>query len=212
MALLIMLLTIVALETLDTGTKRFLIREGGLVEQLSAAGYFICIIFLLYQGKKRLENVSFWLMNLFLLFLGLRELDFHSRFTTMGITKTKFYVSPEVPFGEKLIGVVVSLLFLFTVLYLVKRHFRDFITGLVNKESWSIGIFLGTALMVVSKIADSQADLIELVCGLMGIDWNPMSVTVEEMLELNIPIMFLLAIFSRFQKSHKNQMLSLEKR
>lgn len=205
MALLIMLLIIIALEMLDAGTKRFLVREGGVIEQLSAAGYLICIILLLYQGKKRLENASFFLINLFLLFLGLREFDFHCRFTTMGIIKTRFYISAEVPFSEKLIGAAVVLLFLFTVFYLFKHHFRDFLTGLVNKESWAVGVFLGVALMVISKIADSQADFVELVLGRVGVDWNPMSVNVEEVMELNIPIMFLLAIFSRFQKSKWSQ-------
>ncbi len=203
-----MLLLIAGLEMLDSDTKLFFIKEGGLIELLSAAGYIVCIFFLLYQGRKRLESLSFWLTNLFLLFLCLREFDFHSRFTTMGITKTKFYVSPEVPFIEKIIGVVVTLLFFYTVLYLVRRHFRDFFTGLVNKKSWAIGILLGTILMIGSKFVDNQADFVELMLAMVGIEWNPISVNVEEVMELNIPIMFLCAILSRGKKSNKSSGLN----
>jgi len=202
---------IVAFENIDSDTKYFLLREGGLIEQLSAVGYFICIFFFLFQGKKRLETASFLLLNVFLLFLGLRELDFHSRFTTMGIFKTRFYVSPDVPFSEKIIGTVVILFLIFTAIYIFKRHSKDFLTGLVNNKFWSIGVFLGLALMVISKIVDSQADFVELVLARIGVEWNPMSVNVEEMMELAIPIMFLFAILSRYKSRASNSGYSLSR-
>ena len=209
-ALLVMVAGIVVLALLDPVTRNGLVRENGLIEQLSVVGYIVCILLLLYQGAGRLERPSYWMILLFLLSLCLRELDFHSRFTTMGITKTRFYISPHVPLYEKLIGLAVSLLFFYIVYYLFRHHFRDFMTGLFNRASWAIGVLLGGCLMVLSKGVDSQADAVEWLFGLVGIDWNPLSVNVEEMMELFIPVMFLLVIVNRFRRRKRTDVLQME--
>lgn len=201
-AMLLMVLLMIALETLDTETKLYFVREGGPIELLSATGYFICILLMLFQGQKGLGHLSYWSVTLMLLFLGLRELDFHCRFTTMGITKTKFFVSPDVPLTEKIIGAAVLLLFLLTAFYLVKQHYRDIWNSLRKRSSWAIGLCLGIVLIFTSKFLDNQADLVEMLLGLIGIEWNPISVTVEEVAELNIPVMFMLAIMTGHSNSH----------
>ena len=50
-------------------------------------------------------SITFSLIAVFIpvLLMGMRELDFHSRFTTMGVFKLRFFSSDTVPLSEKLI-------------------------------------------------------------------------------------------------------------
>ena len=40
-------------------------------------------------------------------FFGCRELDFDKRFTAVGVLKSRFYLSTDIPVFEKLIGLIV---------------------------------------------------------------------------------------------------------
>ena len=66
------------------------IEEGGVIETLSVFGYFLCVLLMLLKGKwPYIKKYNYFLILVIL--LGFRELDFHKRFTTMGIFKSKFY-------------------------------------------------------------------------------------------------------------------------
>lgn len=53
---------------------------------------------------------------------GFREFDLHKRFTTMGVSKIKFYLSPDVSATEKITVVIVLLVCLIPVLLFLKRN------------------------------------------------------------------------------------------
>ena len=93
------------------------IEEGGVIETLSVFGYFLCVLLILLKGKWAYIKKYNYFLILIILF-GLRELDFDKRFTTMGILKSKFYLSNSVPVTEKLIGllVIAILLYIFFLL------------------------------------------------------------------------------------------------
>ena len=57
---------------------------------------------------------------------GCRELDFDKAFTTIGILKSRFFVSPDVPLGEKLAGFIVISILIWSVYKILSQHFAHF--------------------------------------------------------------------------------------
>lgn len=199
--LLVLTTLIVILELIDLPLKNAIIKEGGIVESLSAIGYFVCIILLVCQGWKKEERQSYWHANLFLLFLGLREFDFHCRFTTMGITKTKFYLSPDASVVEKIIGAIFILLFLYLIIYLIKKHFKDMFSAIKQMKPHAIGICFGILFMCLSKTLDGLGRNLASIGVIIGNELKLIIVSIEEVMELGIPLMFIIAIMTRFRRS-----------
>ncbi len=173
------------------------VRENGLVELLTVviyAGVIGCLA-LLFLHKKRPGALA---ASGIVLLLCLRELDFHSRFTTMGIFKTKFYVSPEVPLPEKVIVSIVVLGLLAAVLVFIRQYWKDFFLGLQQKDTSMIAVACGLGCAVLSKMLDSMSHLFRPLC----FWYNPaiMSRAIEETLELAIPLFFLVAIYYSYKK------------
>ena len=182
----------------------FLIKEGGVIESLSALGYFLCVLFILLKGgwyyiKK--YNYFFILIILF----GLRELDFDKRFTTMGIFKSKFYVSSSVPMIEKFMGLLVIGVLLYILVSIVKNHSKGFFSKIKQLSPVHIGVLITFLIIVFSKTIDG----IDRKLGYMNIFMDEQTAThfevVEEVLELGIPLLILSTLFIYFsiEKQHK---------
>ncbi len=170
-----------------------MIREGGLVEVLSAVGYFSAIIFLLVPAYRKKVNVGCSTGFILLLF-GMRELDFHRRFTTMGIFKTKFFVSSVVPLAEKIvISLILVCLLIFVILYLRKNSVL-FFKRLREKVEYAILIAAGIGLMVFSKFMDSYSEPLKRIFILFYDDPDFLARIIEETCEMAIPVIFILAI------------------
>ncbi len=173
------------------------VRENGLVELLTVviyAGVIGCLALLSLQRKETKTLAASGMV----LLLCLRELDFHSRFTTMGIFKTRFYVSPEVPLPEKAIVSIVVLGLLAAVLVFIRQYWKNFFRGLQQKEASMIAVACGLSCAVCSKMLDSMSHLFRPLC----FWYNPaiMSRAIEETLELAIPLFFLVAIYYSYKK------------
>lgn len=190
--------SIVFLGSVNPDTRDAIVKEGGAVESLSAIGYFICAILLFLIGR---NHKSYWYLMLVLFAFGLRELDFHNRFTTMSLLKTKFYVSPDVPVMEKIIGAAVILLLLYSFFHLIKNHFRDLMSAIKQMEPYAIGAFFGIFLLFLTETLDGLARKLASIDITIGNDMNRLSSNIEEILELGIPLMFMIAIMARFRKS-----------
>ncbi|MFP4445734.1 MAG: hypothetical protein ACLFPD_05760 [Desulfosudaceae bacterium] len=175
----------------DPGVTAAWIRENGPVETLSAAGYGLALV--LFAVLRRGVKSYPWFL-LMLLAMGLRELDFHARWTTMTTTSTRFYVSPDVPLLEKIIALTVLAVLLYGFFRLIRSHGAGLMSGLRAGRPVEVGFLLGVALAVVAKLLDG---LSRKMAGL-GIIMSEASIDaaecVEEVLELGIPLMFIVAI------------------
>jgi len=169
-----------------------LIREGGIIESLSALGYFVCVAAMFAKGGADFAKRYHYLIMLITLF-GLRELDFDKRFTTMGILKSRFYTSDVVPLGEKLIGLMVILILLYVVYRIIKDHTASFVDGVKNRVPQHLGVLSAIGLLVFSKSIDG----LDRKLGDVGITVDPTVATyfgtVEEVLELGIPVLIFIA-------------------
>ncbi len=181
-SLLLIYLTVFLLITLisiqDNFLTRFLIRENGPVEIFTVIGYFLAFI---VAVKMQLKGYNFGAgVAVIIMTMGLRELDFHDRFTTMGIMKSRFYLSDSVPLQEKL---VVSVLVLFLLCFLaafIKKFYHPFLSALRTGNTAAILALQGIIFTIISKLIDSTPFLFAQI--------------VEESMELAIPYFFLAAM------------------
>ncbi|WP_419175999.1 hypothetical protein [Desulfosediminicola sp.] len=175
-------------------TSDLMIKEDGPIEMLSAIGYLIAAGWLFNGGfQKRLSHG--FSSGTIVLFLGLRELDFHTRFTTMGIFKTRFFISDTVPPMEKAIVSLIVIAMLLGLFLYARKHLPQFIAGLKSKGRTAISIACAIGLAVFSKTLDRNSDLImDCVALISSIDITQLLRVAEETSELAIPLFILLAI------------------
>lgn len=185
--------------TLDETTRKLLLKEGGPVEVPSAILHFVCFALVAVRG-----GTSFFrrypYFTLMPLIFGMRELDFDKRFTTTGIFKSRFYLRPDVPLHEKIIGALVILAISTLVLMMLRDHARDFFTALKNRSV----IAVGAALTIFLAVGSKSLDGLERKCRGLGFQLNQVVATysspLEEILELGIPIIMILTFSYDFRQ------------
>jgi len=185
-------LLVIGIYLLPDHISNEIVKENGPVEILSAAGYFLFCIFIIhfnYIGAIKTGLTP----GFFMFLLGLRELDFHVRFTTMGIFKTKFFVSPQVPFSEKIIVTLFILsLIVYGVMYL-RRTLPGLKKDLLGGRPYAFSIIAAVGCIFVSKLLDGNSKIFEVIFPMIE---NPslLSRTMEECLEMFIPVFFIRAL------------------
>ncbi len=170
-----------------------LIKENGVVEILSAWGYFFAALLLFLLAIQKKVRGGYFTAILVLL-LGLRELDFHDRFTTMGVFKTKFYLSSLVPIGEKIIVTLLMLVLISFILWYLKKYGPSFVKNLKKGTAHALFTMCGIACMFLSKFLDGYSEVLEKIFIMVNEDPAFQARILEETLELAIPVFFILAI------------------
>lgn len=178
------------------------IKEGGIIETLSVVGYFLCVVFILLKGGLSYIKKYNYFFILIILF-GLRELDFDKRFTTMGIFKSKFYVSSNVPMTEKFIGLLVIMVLLYIILSIVKNHSKDFFNKIKQRSPVHLGALITFLTIVFAKSIDGIARKLGYLNIFMDEQTAERFEAVEEVLELGIPLLILATLFIYFSKNSK---------
>jgi hypothetical protein len=171
--------------------RKLMLREHWFIETYSARGYFACAVLMLPFIVKR------WYTVLVLLGLGLRELDWHKRFTSDSITKIRFYTAAESGLLERGLALFTLALLLLAAGIMVRKHAADFWRKLKLGEAWAVGVALGIILVIASKLADSMIRKLENWGLMLTANAKSISSVVEECLELGIPAILLIAVLSR---------------
>ena len=179
---------------LDPVQRKAMVRENGPIEHLSWVGYGVAmLLFLLRFGVRSLH--SHWYIYAILTGMLLRELDAHKVFTSMGIFKSKFFLSPEVPHVEKLGAGLVIAFILWALYILVTRHLAGFLRDLAQLRASAVAVFLAAGFTGTAKL---MLDGIGRKASWFGITLGPDQMqafeAVEEVLELGIPVMLIAAI------------------
>jgi hypothetical protein len=186
---------------IDAETEKVLLKEGGLIETASWIAYLVAAGLLLIQMLIRMPGR--WSMLVLTLCLAARELDFDKRFTTMGIFKTRFYSSAEVPIAEKLLGVAITAALLVTLFFLIKKHFMPFLRQLRERRGPSLSFLFAGALMVFTKSIDGLSRKLEP----FGIEpteaVNKLAGHIEEIFELAASILVVVAVTGAFGQRSK---------
>ncbi len=193
------ILFIIALFLEEHNAKIFL-EERGVVESATVIFYFLCAVFIIYKGKLNYLKRYYYIF-LLIIFCMLREMDFHKRFTTMGIFKTKFFLNSYTPFFEKFIGAVVIVVLLYFLYLMLSRHFKDFYDGLKNRYIISFGALIVAIFLGASKSIDGISRKFDMLSVEIGEKITFYAWAAEEILELGIPIILLLTYMAYFGRS-----------
>lgn len=188
--------------TLEDATRKALLSEDGPVEIASAVLYFICCAYLLLKGGLTFFRRFPYFVVIPLLF-GMRELDFDKRFTTIGVLKSKFYVSPLEPLHTKLIVIALGLAVIVLIVMMVREHAVRLWELLRTGNALGYGVVLLAVMVVVSKSLDG----LERKCTSIGLTVAPLiakySSVAEEVIELGIPVMMLLLFWHYFSQNEQ---------
>jgi hypothetical protein len=200
LALLVLLVLLaLPLAFFPAGIREFYLSEGGPIQVFSTAGYLIVVATLVREMPYR-DLFKRWYFVAIPIAMCLRELDFHAHFTTYNITKTTFYISPDVPLLEKLIGVTVVVALGVAFYLLLRDGFRSFAHGLRRGEATAVAIAAAIGCTVLSKIIDGAPSNLTFLGIHVTRSYN--SMVFEEILELGIPIFLAIATFSAFPTQH----------
>jgi len=172
----------------------FILEENGPLENATVIAYVYCIAYMLLQWPRTQLKINFYWLALLVAFV-LRELDFDKRFTSMGILKSRFYLSADVPLLEKAIGALVILSLLAILFWIVKRHIlgrslSDILTA--AKDSY---VLYPLALIVVSKSLDGIGRKLSDMGILISDSAVRLSAFTEEFLEFFIPVTIAYALW-----------------
>ena len=169
--------------------------EHGPVELLSAVGLLGAALWLFCRAVRDGSSQP-GAAGFLVLLLGLRELDFHARFTTMGVFKTKYYLSPLVPAGEKMIVSLLMAVIVFIAIRFVIINFGRFTLALRQRQPAAVAILAAFGYGFAGKGLDSLATPLERPIAWFSADPKLVMRTMEEIMELGVPLCLLLAIWS----------------
>jgi hypothetical protein len=193
-----LLLVIVLNPATVNGQLNPLFEEGGFVEGLSPMGYVFCIVLIIAQGGFRFAFTRAFSLVVILLAMTLRELDFHTRFTVMSLEKLKFYISPDVPLGQKAIGLLVLLLLAAAVLHVLRRHGKGFLAGLGKGDPVSVATAFAIGSILLSKSMDGLNNRLDDLGYVIGGNTTHVLEKIEETTELGISLFAIIAIIAYF--------------
>lgn len=196
--LLVVLILAVGINLMPAELAEDLVREHEPVEMLTAVSYFVAVFWLIVTALVKSER---WLFSasFMVALLGLRELDFHSRFTSMGFMKTEYYISPKVPADEKAIVSALVLLILCVIIHFVWTRWHSFLTALKAGNSAAVNLGMAIGFGILSKTLDNNSTSIRRTITLFfGEHRYSLLRVVEETMELAIPLFILLAIYHAF--------------
>lgn len=170
--------------------------ESGPIEIFTAAGYMTVVVALCREGSGAFLRRNPHLVVIPVL-MCLREMDFHSHFTTQSITRLTFYLSPEISLLEKAYGVAAFAAVVWAGLMLL-RNARGYLADLRRGRAYAVALLGAAFLVVFSKSIDGIGRKL----APLGIDISSEAGKVfgvaEEVLELGIPLLFLIAVFAYF--------------
>jgi hypothetical protein len=194
---LLLLLVFLASLPMDEATRKTFLKEGGVIETVSALLYLVCAGQMLLWAQR----ARAWPYVVLMVLFAMREADFDKRFTEVGVLKGKFLFSPLVPMHQKLIGGAMIALALYVVYTIVRRDGLGFVRALRKRSVEAWGWATAIALVFVSKSLDGLGRKLADV----GITIDPVvdlhAGALEEILELGIGIFIFLACRLLFKRS-----------
>lgn len=205
-------------------TRLWWLSESGPVEMASGWGYVLLAFGLVALGAMRLtEGIgkgrtakgssfhfvmpeSSWqpvLLASCLASLAAREFDWHNSWTTRCVLKTRFYIDPAISIAEKLAASAVLFLIGFLLVSTIRVYGREFLDRLRRGTVAAWLTAIGIVLLPISKTLDSGPSLLKRHLGVDPSNMHRFLGSVEELMELAIPALFLMAAIAAVWSCHR---------
>ena len=188
-ALLLIAFLVILLDI--TGAER-LSREDNFIENLTVILYFSGIVYLLFiaSGDWKFRYYSAFVILLFVL----RELDMHSRLTSIRINNLSYYVEPAIPLVERVAVGAALLICVYALIRYMLNYGRRLASGLRSGYGYSLTTAAALLVMLIAKLLDSAPRILrENFSIILSSEVKTPMRVIEEILELGIPLLILLA-------------------
>lgn len=199
-----LLATAVLAVILDVTTAEQLSREGRLIEDVTVVLYLCVVLYLLFvaSGRRRFRYHSAFVVLLF----TLRELDMHSRLTSIRINNFSYYIEPTTPLLERVAVGAVLLISLYALIRYMINYGRKLVSGVRNRYASALTVAAALLITLITKLLDSAPRILResFATTLSREVKTPMRV-IEEILELGIPLLMLLACLQYWTLVRKRQ-------
>lgn len=130
-----------------------LTREHGGVELASGLLYlWAAVVWVALHGRR--ELLRNWQIPTVLLMMGGREFDLDKLFTSVGVLKSKLYLTAQAPVWERLLGVAVLAFTLAVLIRLTRHQGRAFLDGLRRGAAAEVALLAGLLLAIFAKTID----------------------------------------------------------
>jgi hypothetical protein len=130
-----------------------------------------------------------------LLMMG-REFDLDKKLTSIGVLRSDLYLTDMAPVLDRILGLI-ALAFVATVaIRLVKMGAKEFVAGLRMRTLWAWSIVGALAFAILSKAVDGIGRKLAPFGITLESGTSLQMVILEELLELGIPLMLLVAVIS----------------
>lgn len=192
-AVLLVIPATFSLALLPDDVLDILIKEDGVVETAQFVLYLVCAIISWFYARHNIWKSGISGGIIFAIF-ALRELDFQKRFTSMSVTKTRFFISPDVSIAAKMIAGAILISSVIILMSFVLKTNATLLNGLRARLKWAFSACAGIGLLAASTVLDNANRHFKAI-GIVLSDQLSMVVEIfEEMIELAIPLLFLLAL------------------
>jgi len=182
-------------------TNIWFIKEGGLIETMSAGAYLFCAALMLKLGD-RIYLKNNWYFLIVLIAFAMRELDFDKRFTEVGILKSKFLISPEVSLTAKITGFLIVAFVAFAMIRMIRQHGGAIVkrikTGQLSSVDWSL--LIATGFIFISKTIDGIGRKLADIGIVISEQADTIFAHFEESLEWAIPLLCIVAVLAYFKE------------
>ena len=196
LGLMLIVSTMGLVSIFDTDQQQQLLKEHGLFESLTVYLYILCLILILitWPWKKILSK---WYFSALIIFFALRELDYDKAYFTHGVLKSRQYFSDFVSFPELITSIFILLFIIVVLISIALKERKSFIKGIKSNEQPQLAILTSIVLVAITKTIDGAERK-------FGIDLSDsierLTMIIEEVGEMGIPIMFAIAIISSQKK------------
>lgn len=168
-------------------------REGGPIDLTSALGYLICAALMIILGGKHLITRHYPLI-ISVTLLGLRELDFDKRYSTLGLFKSATFRSPEVSLLEKSITLVIVLMIIWLAVILIARYLRPLLVHAMKFNMVALSIACAGGFLVVARTLDGIARKLGDIGVSVSMHTEVHTTIIEEIFELGAPYSLIIAL------------------
>ncbi len=131
--------------------------DGQIIDILTNIGYMLMLAALLYFSKDYTDKITSWGIYLFLsitAFLREAGIQHHLSKTDTTPFKSRFFLKPENPIGEKIVFGLLLIIIFGAIAYLLIKYSKHLIISFfkLNTVTWTIAVFC--SVLVFSKFAD----------------------------------------------------------
>lgn len=186
---------LIAIDIWSTGFTFDLVRERGAIETSSALLYAFAAITWLWTRPGATWKASWQVPAIIFMMMG-REFDLDKKLTSVGILRSDLYLTDMASPVERIFGVIVLAFVATAAFRLIALNGRAFLDGLRHRGLWVWALAIGAGFAVLSKLVDGIGRKLAPFGITLDADTSLMMVVLEELLELGIPLMFLVAVIA----------------